>query len=65
MFPKRGFHNHPPYRGQKLVMINYSYTINLLGTPRQEMLYELGLNSEEITFILSLRRREELLGLDC
>jgi len=46
-------------------MINYSYTINSSENSRQEILYELGLNSEEITFILSLRRREELLGLDC
>jgi len=46
-------------------MINYSYPIYSSESSRQERLYELGLNSDEITFILSLRRREEILGLDC
>ena len=57
-----GVYNHPPYRGQK-EMINYSYTIDSLENSRQKILYELGLNFEEINFIINLRQREELLGL--
>jgi len=45
-------------------MINESYTINFYEDSEHEALYKLGLDSKEITFILSLRRREERLGLD-
>jgi len=60
MFPKEGFTITPLIGGRNLVMINYSY-IDF----RQEMLYELGVNYEDINFIINLRQREELLGLDC
>ncbi|MCK4552759.1 hypothetical protein KAT80_00970 [Candidatus Pacearchaeota archaeon] len=45
-------------------MITYSYAIDFPGNSRQEILYELGLNYEEINFIINLRQREELLGLN-
>jgi len=62
---RRGVYTYPPYRGHdKRVMINYSYITNFPETSRQEILYELGLTSDEITFILSLRRREERLELN-
>ena len=59
-----GFTITPLIGGKNLVMINYSYT-DFQENSRQKILYELGVNYEEIEFIIHIRQREELLGLDC